>query len=62
MPHYRIYFVGADGHFTSAAEVTYRDDAEAIEAAKGIAGGKKVELWSGRRRVAIINDDHTPKT
>jgi hypothetical protein len=62
VPYYRIYFVGPDGHFKSAAEVTYKDDDEAIEAAEGIARGKKVELWSGGRRVAIINNDDTPKT
>jgi hypothetical protein len=59
--HYRIYFVGADGHFTDAAEVTCGDDEQAVETAEGIARGKRVELWSGHRRVAIINDD-TPKT
>ena len=62
VPYYRIYFVGPDGHFKSAAEVTYKDDDEAIEAAEGIARGKKVELWSGGRRVAIINNDDTLKT
>jgi hypothetical protein len=39
---YRIYFVGPDGHFRSAAEIAYNDDHEAIEAAESIARGKKV--------------------
>jgi hypothetical protein len=62
MPYYRVYFVGADGHFTSAADFHLNDDQSAIEAAQEVARGHKVELWSGRRHIADINTDDMLKT
>jgi hypothetical protein len=62
VPYYRLYFVGDEGHFTSAEELERDSDQEAIEAARRLARNNNVELWNGGRRVAIINDERTLMT
>jgi hypothetical protein len=55
MVDYRVYRVGADGHFVGYEPLICRDDAEAIEKAKRLVDGHDVELWSGPRLVIRIS-------
>jgi hypothetical protein len=59
MPHYRIYAVTNDGHI-NAAPVTadYDADREAVEHAKAVQNGSTLEIWEGKRRVAVLKSDH----
>jgi hypothetical protein len=59
MADYRVYFVGADGHFFDAVALVCADDAEAIEKAKQLAHGHDIELWQLDRKVATFT--HKPK-
>jgi hypothetical protein len=58
MPGFRIYTVGADGHFTNADNIECADDHEAIRnAQQHAADGHDVELWDRGRfitRVAAV--------
>jgi hypothetical protein len=56
---YRVFFVGRDGHISSAVEVECKDDAEALAAATRLAEGLHVELWQGKRRIAALNEGDT---
>jgi hypothetical protein len=52
MQHYRVYFIGQDGHFIRAMDVSCADDSAAIESAKQLIDGYDLELWQRDRRVA----------
>jgi hypothetical protein len=48
---YRAYLLNDKGHILTFVDLMHADDAEAIEAAKKIAGARNVELWDGERLV-----------
>jgi len=52
MRHYRIYRVGADGHFASADNIECADDEAAIQRAQQAVDGQDIELWEQGRFVA----------
>ena len=55
MPTYRIYKVAADGHIHSPpAMLDFDDDQGAIRHAKTLKDGLDLEVWEGRRRVAVL--------
>jgi hypothetical protein len=55
MPHYRIYAVTNDGHInTMPVTADYDEDDEAVDHAKAILNGSDLEVWEGRRRVAVL--------
>jgi hypothetical protein len=51
MNAYRLYFVGADGHFKGVEVIEADDDDTAILAARKHAGALPMELWNADRRV-----------
>jgi hypothetical protein len=59
MPEYRVYIIGADGHFYNSVPLECADDSEAIEQAKQLVDGHDVELWQRDRKIAKF--DHKPK-
>jgi hypothetical protein len=56
MADYRVYFVGSDGHFKSAADIEAPDDQAAIARAKALADGRQVQVWARDRYVTVINE------
>jgi hypothetical protein len=54
MPHYRIYYLGARGHFASAENVECADDQGAIEKARQAATSQSVELWEHDRFIVRL--------
>jgi hypothetical protein len=58
MPHYRIYAVCDDGHI-KGAPVTgdYDEDRKAVDHAKAIQKGSDLEVWEGKRRVAVLKSE-----
>jgi hypothetical protein len=58
MPHYRIYKLTNEGHI-NAMPVTadYDEDREAVEHAKDILNGSDLEVWEGKRRVAVLKSE-----
>jgi hypothetical protein len=59
MVDYRVYRVGADGHFVGYEPLTCLDDAEAIQKAQRLVDGHDIELWSGPRLVIRISRKST---
>jgi hypothetical protein len=59
--YYRLYSVGADGHFVGAVDVEAADDVDASIKAQGLLNGLDLELWQRDRFVAKFlsqrNDD-----
>jgi len=51
MPHYRLYFLGADGHIKQAVDLECRGDEDAIEQVRHHEIGHGLELWRGVQRV-----------
>ena len=54
MAHYRLYFHDQDGHFIRAADADVLSDDEALAKALELDHPHGIEVWSGRRRVALI--------
>jgi hypothetical protein len=54
MADYRAYTVGLDGHFINFQAFSCADDPDAIERARQFVEGRAVELWSGERFVARL--------
>jgi hypothetical protein len=52
MQHYRVYFIGQDGHFIRAMDLSCANDGAAIESAKQLIDGYDLELWQRDRRIA----------
>jgi hypothetical protein len=58
MGDYRAYILGIDGHrfvWVSDFKTDYRDDAAALDAAKGLSDKHNVEVWDGGRLVALLS-------
>jgi len=55
MLQYRIYYVGSDGHFIKAENVSFESDAEAISEARRLAGDHPIEVWQLDRLVTKID-------
>ena len=53
MPDYRTYFVGIDGHFYQAVDLSAPHDTAAIAVAKRLVDGHDVELWQRDRKVVM---------
>lgn len=52
---YRMYWMGADGHYTGAEDIECASDQEAITKAwKQIGDAPAMEVWLGTRRVAQL--------
>ena len=51
MTDYRAYILNDKGHIQSGTLIVSADDAQAIVAAKKIAGARNVELWDVERLV-----------
>jgi hypothetical protein len=54
MKAYRLYFIGADGHFAKVEVIEAADDAAAIAAAAVLLSGSGAELWDLDRRVKVF--------
>ena len=55
MPFYRIYTVTADGHIKKAPwNVMCDDDEAAIDHARSLKDGLDLEVWQGKRRIAVL--------
>jgi hypothetical protein len=54
MVDYRAYVAGDDGHFTNLLAFVCADDSDAIEWAKQLVDGYAIELWSGERFIARL--------
>jgi hypothetical protein len=52
--YYRLYFLDAFSHITSAQDFESQEDTGAIEHAVDFTDDRNVELWSGARLVARI--------
>jgi hypothetical protein len=59
MPDYRVYIIGADGHFFDSHAIECADDETAMERAAQLVDGHDVELWQRDRKVAKF--EHKPK-
>lgn len=59
MPEYRVYLIGADGHFQNSVPLECADDEAATEQAKQLVDGHDVELWQRDRKIATFK--HEPK-
>jgi hypothetical protein len=58
MPHYRIYTLTDDGHIqTRPVTADYDEDWAAVVLAKAIQNGSTLEVWEGRRQVAVVKSD-----
>jgi hypothetical protein len=58
MADYRVYIIGADGHFLRSVELVCPDDEKAQEFAKQLVDGHDVELWERDRKVATFKHTH----
>ena len=54
MTTYRVYIVGADGHFQASEIVVAADDREAVKIAERFSDQNAVEVWHLDRRVAEL--------
>jgi hypothetical protein len=54
MAHYRLYFHDEHGRFVRAADAELRSDDEAFARALELEHAHAVEVWSGARRIALI--------
>ena len=54
MAHYRLYFRDEQGHFIRAADADLQSDDQALARALELDHAHGIEVWSGRRRVALI--------
>jgi hypothetical protein len=58
MPTYRIYRVTDGGHINSPPEMLdFDNDQDAVRHAKTLKGSLDLEVWEGRRRVAVLKGD-----
>jgi hypothetical protein len=58
MPTYRIYTLTEGGHIDSPpAMLNFDDDQDAVQHAKTLKDGFDLEVWQGRRRVAVLKGD-----
>jgi hypothetical protein len=60
MPEYRVYIVGADGHFRKAVPLECANDDAAKQQAEQLVDGHDVELWQLDRKIATF-EHHHPK-
>ena len=51
MAHYRLYFLGSDGHIKCVVDLDCAGDDDAIARVGAYEIGHGLELWSGTRRV-----------
>ena len=59
MTEYRLFKVGADGHFIGFEPLVCDDDAQAVERAKRLLDGCDIEIWSGDRLVIRLSTNQT---
>jgi hypothetical protein len=57
MQEYRAYTVGPDGHIIGFEPMVCANDEEAIERARRLVEGHRVELWSGSRLVIRLPEE-----
>ena len=55
MTDYRVYVIGADGHFVKAIQLDCPNDDAAIESAKQFVNGHDLELWQRDRQVTSFS-------
>jgi hypothetical protein len=55
MTDYRVYIVGAEGHFCDVVPLVCGEDEEAIRLARELAVDRDAELWQLDRKVAVID-------
>lgn len=55
MGTYRLYCLDGVDKVASAEWIDAVDDDSAIDAAEGMHGGRKCELWKGDRLVAVVD-------
>jgi hypothetical protein len=55
--HYRLYALTPDGYAQSVHTIDATDDGEAIELARLRVEHADIELWRGRRKVALVPKD-----
>ena len=62
MPNYKIYAVSKDGCVKGVPwAIDCRDDREAIERAKVVQNDSDIEVWEGKRRVAVLKSNPLPR-
>jgi hypothetical protein len=52
---YRLYFHGDDGHIVAVQAFEGGDDEAAIERARELLDGRRVELWQQARKVTVFD-------
>lgn len=57
MAHYRVYFIGSDGHITAGQFIEGANDREATEKARQLVDGQDVELWQRARLIGRFPHD-----
>jgi hypothetical protein len=58
MTDYRVYIVGADGHFRAFEVITADDDESAIRLARQYVDGCGVEVWDMDRKIAVLSPEN----
>jgi hypothetical protein len=56
MAAYRAFYVGSDGNFLKSFNLDCTSDDAAIEEARRLADGHDIELWSGPRMIATLDN------
>ena len=51
---YRAYLIGSDGLIIHRVDLECEDDEAAIERAKLLVDSFDVELWDGKRKIAVF--------
>jgi hypothetical protein len=54
MAHYRLYLQDERGHFIGATDADVESDNEALARALELGHAHGIEVWSGARRIALI--------
>jgi len=57
MTEYRVYTVGADGHFINCRGFVCDNDEDALVWARRMIDGAALEVWSGERQVGCLEPD-----
>jgi hypothetical protein len=57
MAHYRLYAMTSDYHIISGHDLDAADDDEAIRLTRLRVEHSEIELWCGKRKVALVRKD-----
>jgi hypothetical protein len=55
---FRAYMIGPDGRITQRIDLYCEDEDDARQRAQQLVDGHAVELWEGKRRIAVFEPKH----